>query len=141
MSQGYNTMDALRKGAITGAISSAAAALVFGEAGSTRLFGMSMPTVAAIGVSNGIASVGADLAHSYVLPMIPGNAKFANVESAALGIGISGGATAFLLNRENVGSERGLNAFLLGAGSYIAGDYVDDKFFQHNGSGAFSSYY
>lgn len=133
-------MDKVRKAAITGGVAAAAAKLIFGEAGTTSFLGMEMPVVAAIGLANGAASVAADLSHDYVLPYIPQSEQFANVESAALGIGVAGGSTAYLLNANNVGGENTVNAFMLGAGSYVVGDYIDGKFFRH-GPSAFSAVY
>ena len=133
-------MDKVRKAAITGAVAAGAASFLFGEAGQTRFLGMAMPTVAAIGLANAGASVAADLSHDYILPHIPQPQQFANIESAALGIGVSGGTTAYLLSSGRIGSETTMNAFLLGAGSYVAGDYIDHTVFR-GGSNAFSAYY
>jgi hypothetical protein len=132
-------MDKIRKATITGAVAGLASAVIFGETGTYQVAGVNLPTPVAIGLANGASSVVADLAHEYVLPQIPMNAKYANLEAMALGLGVSGGSTAFLLNGSLLDSSS-MNAFLLGAGSYAAGDYLDQKFF-NNGSTAFSATY
>jgi hypothetical protein len=124
--------DKLRKGAISGAIAGTAASMLFGESGDTILFGQNIPIPWAIGIANAGSSVLADYSHDYIFPMIPATSKYANLETAALGIGVSGGASAYFLNAENVGSASTLNSFLLGAGSYAAADYVDGKVFGGN---------
>lgn len=121
--------DKLRKGAISGAIAGTAASMIFGESGDTQLFGMNLSIPFAIGLANAGSSVLADYSHDYIFPMIPATSKYANLETAALGMGVSGGASAYFLNSENVGSASTLNSFLLGAGSYAAADYVDSKVF------------
>ncbi len=133
-----NLTDTVRKAAITGVIAGGASMLLFGQQGSTDLFGVSMDVNLGVGLANAASSIAADLAHEYVLPNLPMNAKYANAESALVGLGVSGGATAFLLNRENIGDASSLNAFLLGAGSYAAGDYIDSTFFRGQ-STAFSA--
>lgn len=100
-----------------------------GESGSQSVLGMTLPTTVAIGGATALASLGADVAHDTVFPLIPSTARYAGLETAALGLGTAGAATAFILNQESLGSETTLNAFLLGAGSYAAGDWIDGKFF------------
>jgi len=119
--------DKVRKGLITGVVAATASTVVFGQTGNTNIFGITVPTVAAIGGANALASVAADVAHDYVLPYIPFDARFQYAESALLGLGVAGGSTAFILNKENLGSASTMNAFLLGAGSYAAGDWIDSK--------------
>jgi hypothetical protein len=119
--------EKLWKGAMAGAISGGAAYFLFGESGNSQILGIDLPNPVVIGGANMAASVGADLAHEYLLPHIPGNQKFAAAESAALGIGISGFGTAWLLNREGLTPGTFFNGFALGAGSYVAADYIDSK--------------
>lgn len=127
-------MDKTRKAVITGAIAGTAASLVFGQTGTSNLAGFNLPTGLAIGMANGASSLAADFAHEYVLPAIPGNQKYASIESAALGLGVAGAGTAYILNMENVGSETTMNAFLLGAASYAAGDWIDAKMYGGQGT-------
>ena len=127
-------MDKARKAIITGAIAGTASSLIFNQGGSAEILGMTLPTNMAVGVANGASSLAADYAHEYILPSIPGNQKYATLESAALGLGVAGGGTAWILNSDNIGSATTMNAFLLGAGSYAAGDWVDHKVFGSMGS-------
>lgn len=53
-----------------------------------------------------------------------------NMESAALGIAASGGATA--LAAYMLGGQGYLEAFLVGAGSFISADYVTSKLVDTN---------
>lgn len=119
--------EKLWKGAMAGAISGGASYFLFGETGSSDLFGLQLPNPVVIGGANMAASVAADVAHEYVLPHIPGNQKFAAAESAALGLGISGFGTAWLLNKEGLTPGTFFNGFALGAGSYAAADWIDGK--------------
>jgi hypothetical protein len=130
MSNMTTMYDKARKAVITGAIAGIASSVVFGENGTSDAFGVTMPVSAAIGVANGLSSLAADLSHEYVLPELPQNAKYATLESTVLGLGVAGGSTAYILNRENLGGASTMNAFVLGAASYAAGDYIDNKFFQ-----------
>lgn len=120
--------EKLIKGAVAGTISATASAVVFGERGNTNVFGVNMPIPAAIGITNAAASVGADLAHEYIFPHIPGNEKYAAAESAALGLAVSGFGTAYLLNRENLQVGTFMNGAALGAGSYALADWIDGRF-------------
>lgn len=124
--------DKLRKAAITGGIAYTAG-YVFGEDGRTSLLGMDVSMPMALAGSTAIGSMAADLSHDYVLPMIPGNDKWVNPESALLGLGVSGGTSAVLLNGGDVFNGSSLNTFMLGAGSYAAGEWVDRKFFSMGG--------
>lgn len=124
---GTSIKEKLWKGAMAGAISGSAAYFLFSETGSSDVFGIQLPNPVVIGGANMAASVAADVAHEYVLPHIPGNQKFAAAESAALGLGISGFGTAWLLNREGINPGTFFNGFALGAGSYAAADWIDGK--------------
>lgn len=120
--------EKLVKGAIAGGIAGVASAVLFNESGNTNLFGLNMPIPVAIGLTNGSASVGADLAHEYIFPYIPGNQKYAQLESAALGLGVAGVGTAWLLGREGLSPSTFMNGAVLGAGSYAAADWIDSRF-------------
>ena len=119
--------EKVMKGAIAGTIAGVASSALFGESGSTTLLGIDMPIPVAIGVANGAASVAADFAHDYIFPHIPGNQKYTTIESTLLGVGVAGGATTWLLNKENLSLGTAMNGFALGAGSYVAADYIDSK--------------
>src|SRR5271154_3100310 len=113
------------KAGLAGGIA-AAASYFMGEAqGSISLLGVNVPIPVAIFGAVGASSIAADLGHDWVLPHIPGNATWTNVESAALGLGLSGGTTSLILNREL--GQPTVNFFVLGAGSYVAADYILNK--------------
>lgn len=120
-------MDTGRRAAVTAAVGGVASMLM-GENGSTALFGVVMPAPVAIGTAVGLSSVAASLGHDYILPHIPLDQKYNNIESAALGIGLSGGSSAYLMSGLTFDSNM-RNSFLLGAGSYVAGEYIDKKLF------------
>lgn len=138
MSYTYSGSDwtcRLRKAALSGGVAYVAG-MVFGEDGQTQIFGQNVSMPTALAGSTALGSVAADVAHDYVLPYIPGNDKFNNAESAVLGLGISGGTAAWLLNEGNVINQPAFNTFLLGAGSYAAGEWIDKKFFYGQGGNA-----
>lgn len=124
-------MDKTRKAVVTGVVSAGIASMM-GSGGYTDALGVELPVPVAIGASNAVASVAADLSLEYVLPHIPGNDKYSYLESAALGLGVAGAGTAYILNREQLGSYTTMNAALLGAAAYAGGDYIDSKFFGGN---------
>lgn len=125
---GIALSDTLRKGLITGGVAAAGGALLFGETGATTFFGQAVPVPVALFAANAASSMLADVAHTYLLPSIPGNEKFSNVEAAALGLGVSGASSAYILNG-NLGTAESMNSALLGAGSYAAGEWIDNRFF------------
>lgn len=120
--------DKLIKGAVSGAIAGGVSMIMGEGQGSTTIGGFQLPNPLAIGGSVAASSVIADVAHDYALPYISASEKMATIESVALGGGLSGGATALILNKENLFTGQTLNAFLLGAGSYYAGDYINNRF-------------
>jgi len=132
--------DKARKAAISGGVAWVAGKM-FGEDGQTQVFGMNLSMPTALAGTTAIGSVAADVAHDYVLPYIPGNDKFNNVESAVLGLGVSGGSAAWLLNEGEVINQPAFNTFLLGAGSYAAGEWIDNKFFRQGGGMASLGYF
>lgn len=90
---------------------------------------MRLPSPVAVGLAVGGSAVATDIAHAYILPHIPGNAKFANIESMALGIAVSGLGTIGVIRFLSGGGGFDWESFLLGAGSYVAADYLDSKLF------------
>ena len=74
-----------------------------------------------------------DLSHDYVLPHINKNQKLTNIESALLQIGTSGAATAEILVYGSQAPNSAIPiAFLTGAASAMAGDYITSKFILGN---------
>jgi hypothetical protein len=118
------------RAALTGGVG-AAASLLMGDSmnRSVSLGPVQLPAPLAVGATVAASSVAADLSRQYILPKLPGNAKFAGVEGTIMGLGVSGVSTALLLDR--MGSNQPfLTRAALGAGSYAAGDYVHGKMFQ-----------
>lgn len=124
------------KAGITGAIAGAGSMVFHGEGfnNGVHLWGTTVPAPVAIGAAAATGSVGADLAHTYILPHIPGHEKFLRIESAAVGIGASGLATMGTMQLMHASGEKAMDAFILGAGSYVAGDYISEKFFPSTGT-------
>lgn len=120
-------MDKIKKAAVTGVITAVAAQAFFPQVERGQIFGMEVSPMLAVGIAGAASSVAADVAHEYVLPMIPGNAKYSNIESAALGVGVSGASTAYLLVGGPGGNDAFMPAFAVGAASYVAGDYITEK--------------
>lgn len=135
---GMALSDTLRKGLITGGVAAGGGALLFGETGQTNFLGYTVPVPVALFAANAASSMLADVAHNYILPSIPGNEKFSNIEAAALGLGVSGASSAYILNG-TLGTTESMNSALLGAGSYAAGEWIDNRFF--GGSSQSLGYY
>jgi len=132
--QGSTMWDKARKGLATGVIAYAAGRFILGDEGQSDLFGFNMDSNVALGLSAAGDSVAADLAHDYILPHIPGNEKYANPEAALLGLGTAGAASALIYNQGGVGVPQSMNLFLVGAGSYAAGEYIDRNFLANGGT-------
>jgi len=108
-------------------------AYVLGERSTYPLYGMQMPSSTIVGGAAAVGTGVADLAHTYILPHIPGNEKFATLESAGLGLGVSGGGT--MLGLKMAGAQNGLMmGGLIGAGSFVAADYTASKMFSQGPS-------
>ena len=108
------------KSLLTGAVNGITSFILFGNQ-DVSVMGMNMPSYIVSGLGGVGSSVAADLAHNYIMPHIPVNQKYDAIESAALGIGISGGVNYLLM--APLGSSMA-DSFLLGAGTYVAADYV-----------------
>ena len=123
----------LMKGAMTGAVAAAASYLLMGENRSMEIAGRSVPVLVPVFAGGMAGSVLADTAHRWILPMIPGNEKYAKAESAALGIISSGAGTAFALSL--LGSANFVPTFALGAASYVASDFAYHTFIDKSSGG------
>ena len=123
----------LMKGAMTGAVAAAASYLLLGENRSMPIAGRDVPVLIPVFAGGMAGSVLADTAHRWVLPMIPGNEKYAKAESAALGILSSGAGTAIALSF--VGTPNIPATFALGAGSYVASDFAYHTFIDKSTGG------
>jgi hypothetical protein len=95
---------------------------------SVKMGPLSVPAPLAVGAAVAASSVAADVSRNYILPHIPGNEKFATIEGTALGLGVAGAASAYLMGAS--GSPQPiLFRAAVGAGSYAAGDYIHGKVF------------
>lgn len=109
------------KGAATGIIAGIARMLLF-EDKSLFVARVRVPGAIAMGIGAAAGSVGTNLAHQYILPMIPHNQKYEKMESAAIALVASGLGTYAATNL--LGNAAFGPAFAVGAGSYLAGDYA-----------------
>ena len=135
-----NLVDDGVKALLSGAIGAAAAYILFDEKGSVNLplLSIPIPTAAAIGLAVAGGSITADLAHDYLLPHINKSAKLTQIESTLLQIGVTGAATsAIIIYGLGAPVENLPTTFLLGAGSAVAGDYIDVKLFKTTASSLF----
>ena len=99
---------------------------LLGERDSVQVMGQSLPVVLPLGAGCAIGSLSADIAHAYVLPMIPHNEKYQEYEAVALSVAASGAGTsiAALL----LGFNPNIKTFLVGSSSYVAWDFLYHKF-------------
>ena len=118
-------MDKTIKAGVTGVIG-AAASFIMGESENMTVGGMDVPVPVVIGISTGVSSIAADYANDMWYPDMARNERLSNLTSAAVGLGVSGASTSLLLNR-GIG-DNNVNAFVLGAASYAAGDWVTNRF-------------
>lgn len=120
-------MDKLKKAALTGAIGAGVSAFT-GNGGSVSLLNtVSVPGPVGAFAATAGGSIAADVAHDYVLPHIPYNEKFSRIESAALGIAASAAGTAAVLDPTFSDMDKMKAGAMIGAGSFVAGDYAWSK--------------
>lgn len=111
------------KAGLTGGIAAVSAAVLF-QSDSINLMGVTVPAAAVIGLGAAGGSVVADLAHQYVLPHIPGNEKLADKEAALLSV-VASGLGSYAATRLIGNSGFAIIPTVgVGAGSFLAGDYV-----------------
>lgn len=125
------------KAGITGAVAGVGSMVFHGESvGMSIPIGsqLNLPAPVLVGAAAGLGSVAADAAHYWILPHIPGNQKYANLESAALGFATAGVGTMVTLNYLGGAGEKSMDAFLLGGASAVAGDYITEKIYPASGS-------
>lgn len=125
------------KAGITAAVAGVGSMVLHGESinVSVPIGGMgSLPAPFLVGAAAGLGSAASDAAHYWVLPHIPGNQKFQNIEAAALGFTTAGIATMATVNYFGGAGEKSMDAFLLGGGAAVAGDYITEKIYPASGS-------
>lgn len=121
--------EALIKPALAGSIGALAAYVLLGESGNIIVFGQQVPAVLAIGGTVAAANYLGELGHQYLLPMIPGNQKYAKIESALLSPALSGVAVYGIFMVAGINGDW-FPAFALGAGSTVAADYAYNNFLE-----------
>ena len=120
------------KAALTGAIAGAATMFLLDNDATTVFAGMEVSPAIAAGAGCAVGSVTADLAHNYILPYIPQNAKYTRAESVALGIAASSLGTYVA----TMGSGLPIStAAMLGGGSFVAADYTYHNFISMQSGG------
>jgi hypothetical protein len=96
-----------------------------GESGKVaQIGGISLSLPVFQGIVTGLSSTGGETLKQWVLPMLPNNAMYSNMESTFLSpvlVGVTNGVAMHLLTKT-----RGKERFVLGAGSEIAGSYLYD---------------
>ena len=98
--------------------------VLFGEAGGA----IDLPLLGSVGVMTAVAgsafvaSMVAQVGESYVLPYLPNNGKFASIEAKAVSPVLTGLAVSAILY-PTLQDGALWKAFVLGAGSQVAGDY------------------
>lgn len=126
----FNLMESSKKAAITGVITGASSALLFGETGSANIGPVNVPTFVLVGLFGAAASYTADLSHTYILPKIPVSSAYTNMEVVAAN-GVAGAAGMIIGNQLFIGglsNESMLKLGLLGGASVIAGDIAYNSF-------------
>jgi len=112
------------KAVLAGVASAVVGTVYFGN-GSVPVMGWNMPVYVPLAGSAAVGSVLSDVSHDYILNHIPKNEKYINIESAALGVAVSGaGSLASLALTLPLAQGSYLPAFAIGAGSYVGADYL-----------------
>jgi hypothetical protein len=124
----------LIKGSITGAVD-ATALILMGNGGSSDVFGYNVPIAVPLFVSGVAGSLIADYSTQAVAALIPGfSGAGANIENTIVGAslcGIGNVAIMALLAGMPFEMDKLLPVFLGGAGSYVAADYITEKFLEN----------
>lgn len=127
MQEGYNP-DAVMwkevglKAALCGVIAGGAASIFVPTSSSVNVLGFELPGNVAIGLGVGVGSVAGDLAHKFILPYVPIDKRFENAESAAVSLTAAVGGSYLALSM--MGDIPFSTSAILGASSYLGGDYV-----------------
>jgi hypothetical protein len=124
----------LVKSAVTGAILSTAITAVYGM-GTIPVAGYNLPAIVPAFATGAGASLISDFAHDQLYPHLPGaSAKLSDVVAVGAGAGMSAAATVGIMKLAmGLPNESLLPAALLGAGSYVASDWVESRLLESNG--------
>ena len=125
------------KAGLTAVIGSLGSVLMGEKDTSVNLFNVNVPAPVAIGIVVGGASIGSELAHDYILPHIPKNERFVNLESSALAVGTAGGLTTAILTYAGAPRENWAKSFMLGGGSVVLGQYANNSLYGLHGESLF----
>ena len=122
------------KSALTGAALSIAGSMLFGN-GNVGLAGYELPAAIPLFISGAGASVVSDVVHDYAFPNTPGPTQsLTNLTSVGIGAGLSAAATIGVMKLvAGLPMDRYLEAGLLGAGSYLAADYIESRYIEPGG--------
>jgi len=128
-------MESMVNHALKPAVNGAVTAVVMRQVGgkNLRVFGQSVPSWYVTGSVGAASSLLGDLAHSWILPHLSPNDKFAQFESSLLSPAIAGAAQVAALEWLSPGSVMGdtgvgtVKVMALGAGAEIAGQYVYEQ--------------
>lgn len=128
MSRQARLMDTLLTPVLSGVAASAISYFVYDENGVLLYFGMELPAVPAIGAVVALSSLAGNAAGNYLLPMIPGNIKFAHFEKLVFMPLLTGSANAALMYFGNPMAQNNLmRPFKIGALAEIVGQYSTDS--------------
>jgi hypothetical protein len=124
------------KPAVAGAISAGISCYQF-PSQTVSLFGSNVPVWAVMGLSTAAATLAGEVAGNYVLPHIPnvGSATLQNVLQTGLNPALAAGANVLALQQlaPTQYASTGLAMSLaIGAGSYIAADYINRRLIGNN---------
>lgn len=124
----------LIKSGITGATLAAASGIMYGM-GNVTVAGVNVPTVIPMFVAGAGSSFGADYIHDLYYPHLGSTAqKLGDIGATALGAGVAGAAsTAIAALGVGMDTANYLPMFALGAGSYVAADYLEMKLLEKDG--------
>lgn len=124
-----STAETLYRAGYAGAIGTVGSMLLFGDSfnQSVNLLGMQVSAPIAVGLTTAAASVGTDIAKSYILPMTGQSAQAQNIESAAIGAASSGALTAISLRGFGAAPNTMGQAAAFGAATYVGADWATNK--------------
>lgn len=119
--------DSLTKSVLAGSTYAAGQLLIFGDQNTVTIpmTNIQMPAIAAGFIAGMSSSLISDVAHDYLLPLIPKNEKYVNAESALVGAGVSGLASCLMLKAvADLPFENFPICIAYGGGSYVASDFL-----------------
>jgi hypothetical protein len=126
----------LTKASLTGLVAAAGSYVLAGDSGrSFNLAGVGIPGYVIMGLGGAAGSLSADMAHQWVFPFIPHNAKYDKAEAAALSVAASGlgfYAAGLVLGPS---APALLPSMAIGSGSFLVSDYAWHNFISKKDGG------